>query len=167
MYHEAKNPDIPSNWVAFFVNYFMIEIYRIELNPKFESIFSNKIPWRKVEEDPSYRERALEFARWLWENRNNPNNPEGYRESGRYFWHQWEMGASFEAINWYREKRNEFRTHSYFATEFPCDDVECFMAAGNLIFNKYCVDAMQSKMKKARLSAIRTPRSMKRRSRYD
>lgn len=145
MYQEAKNPDIPSNWVAFFVNYFMIEIYRIELNPKFESIFSNKIPWRKVEEDPTYRERALEFARWLWENRNNPNNPEGYRESGKYFWHQWMQGASFEAINWYRNKRNEYLTHAYMATEFPCDDVECFVAAGNLVFNKYAVDAMKQK----------------------
>lgn len=148
MYQEAKNPDIPSNWVDFFVNYFMIEIYRIELNPQFESIFSNKIPWRKVEEDPTYRERALEFARWLWENRNNPNCPEGYRESGRYFWHQWEQGASFEAINWYRNKRNEYLTHAYMATEFPCDDVECFVAAGNLVFNKYAVDAMKQRYQK-------------------
>ena len=30
-----------------------------------------------------------------------------------------------------------------------CDDVEAFTAAGNLIFDKYCVDAMSAKMKKA------------------
>jgi hypothetical protein len=81
-------------------------------------------------------------------NKDNGNCPEGYRESGKFFWQLWQKGASFEAINWYRNKRNEFRTHSYMATEFPGDDVECFMAAGNLIFDKYCVDAMRLKMQK-------------------
>ena len=138
-----------------------VDIYEIEYGGGFramttatdksvvEDIFRNRIPWSTVAEDPEYKPRALEFARWLLENKDNPNNPEGYRESGKFFWGLWMKGASFEAINWYRNKRNEFRTHSYFATEFPADDVECFMAAGNLVFDKYCVEAMQSKMKKA------------------
>jgi hypothetical protein len=91
---------------------------------------------------------ARQFALWLMLNKDNGNCPEGYRESGKFFWQLWQKGASFEAINWYRNKRNEFRTHSYMATEFPGDDVECFMAAGNLIFDKYCVDAMRLKMQK-------------------
>ena len=148
MYQEAKDPEIPSAWLALFIPFFFIELYRMEFNPKYQDIFKNKIPWRKVVEDKEYRPKALEFAKWLYDNKDNPNNPPGYRESGKFFWQLWQKGASFEAINWYRNKRNEFRTHSYFATEFPGDDVECFMAAGNLIFDKYCVDAMQSKMKK-------------------
>jgi len=149
MYQEAKDPEIPSAWLALFIPFFFIELYREEFNPRYQDIFKNKIPWRKVVEDKEYRPKALEFAKWLYDNKDNPNNPPGYRESGKFFWQLWQKGASFEAINWYRNKRNEFRTHSYFATEFPGDDVECFMAAGNLIFDKYCVDAMQSKMKKA------------------
>ena len=149
MYQEAKDPEIPSAWLALFIPFFFIELYREEFNPKFQGIFTRKISWKKVEEDPKYFPFAAEFAKWLIENKDNPNNPDGYRESGKFFWQLWQKGASFEAINWYRNKRNEFRTHSYFATEFPGDDVECFMAAGNLIFDKYCVDAMSQKMKKA------------------
>lgn len=139
MYQEAKNPDIPSAWEPLFINYFQIEIYRVELTEKH---------WKDCRDTPEYRKAALEFAKWLWENKDNPQCPEGFRESGKYFWHQWQMGASFEAINWYRYKRNEYRTHAYMATEFPCDDIECFVAAGNLVFNKYAVDGMKEKMQK-------------------
>ena len=149
MYQEAKDPNIPSAWLALFVPFFFIELYRMEFNPRYQDIFKNKIPWNKVEQDPEYIGRAAEMAKWLYDNKDNPNNPEGYRESGKFFWSLWQKGAPLEAINWYREKRNEFRTHSYFATEFPVDDVECFMAAGNLIFDKYAVDSMMQKMKKA------------------
>lgn len=149
MYQEAKDPNIPSAWEPLFIPFFFIELYREELDARYESIFTNKTPWKKVEKTEGYSEKACAFARWLYDNKDNPNCPEGYRESGKFFWQLWQKGASFEAINWYRNKRNEFRTHSYFATEFPCDDVECFMAAGNLIFNKYAVDAMSATMKKA------------------
>lgn len=148
MYQEAKDPNIPSAWEPLFIPFFFIELYREELDNEWESIFTNKIPWSKVEQKEGYQEKAREFAQWLYDNKDNPNCPEGYRESGKFFWQLWQKGASFEAINWYRNKRNEFRTHSYFATEFPGDDVECFMAAGNLIFNKYSVDAMSAKMKR-------------------
>ena len=139
MYQEAKDPAIPSAWEPMFVPFFFIELYREELTDDGK---------RGCCDSEEYRAAALAFARWLIANKDNPNTPDGYRESGKFFWQLWQKGASFEAINWYRNKRNEFRTHSYFATEFPCDDVECFMAAGNLIFNKYCVDAMSAKMKK-------------------
>lgn len=148
MYQEAKDPNIPSAWEPLFIPFFFIELYREELDNEWESIFSNKIPWSRVEQKEGYQEKAMKFAQWLYDNKDNPNCPEGYRESGKFFWQLWQKGASFEAINWYRNKRNEFRTHSYFATEFPGDDVECFMAAGNLIFNKYSVDAMSAKMKR-------------------
>lgn len=148
MYQEAKDPNIPSAWEPLFIPFFFIELYREELDNRWESIFTNKIPWLKVEQTDGYIDKATEFAQWLYDNKDNPNCPEGYRETGKFFWQLWQKGASFEAINWYRNKRNEFRTHSYFATEFPGDDVECFMAAGNLIFNKYSVDAMKEKMKR-------------------
>ena len=139
MYQEAKDPDIPSAWEPLFIPFFCIELYREELTEEGE---------HGCRESDKYKKAAMAFALWLYENKDNPNCPDGYRESGKFFWQLWNKGASFEAINWYREKRNEFRTHSYFATEFPGDDVECFMAAGNLIFNKYSVEAMMLKMKK-------------------
>ena len=139
MYQEAKNPDIPSAWEPLFVAFYEIEIYRDELVEG---------GWKKKRHTEDYMKEARQFALWLMLNKDNGNCPEGYRESGKFFWQLWQKGASFEAINWYRNKRNEFRTHSYMATEFPGDDIECFMAAGNLIFDKYCVDAMRLKMQK-------------------
>ena len=147
MYQEAKDPDIPSAWLALFIPFFFIELYREELDNTDASGAVVKTE-HGCRDTAAYRAKAAEFARWLYENKDNANNPEGYRESGKFFWLLWQKGASFEAINWYRNKRNEFRTHSYFATEFPCDDIECFMAAGNLVFNKYSVDAMRTKMQK-------------------
>jgi hypothetical protein len=168
MYQEAKNPDIPSAWEPLFVAYYEIELYRDELMEGGWKAFAAALRATKKtslnsegtaakgeaqmlkakETIKAYRAAEREFAEWLIENKDNPNNPKGYRESGKYFWQQWQKGASMEAINWYRNKRNEYRTHSYMATEFPADDVECFMAAGNLIFDKYCVDAMRMSMEK-------------------
>lgn len=124
MYQEAKNPDIPSAWKAIFIPFFQIENDR------------------KTVEDPK------EFAQWLIDNRDNSQNPEGYRETGKFFYMLWQKGATFEAINWYRHQRNQYRTHSYLATEAPADDIEAFRAAGNLIFNKYAVDALQQKFQR-------------------
>ncbi len=143
MYQEAKDPDIPSAWHARFIAFFQIENDRKELDDRWGSIWSDKIPWKKVEQGKGYLKLAAEFAIWLWENRQNKQCPEGWRETGEFFWQLWEKGATFEAINWYRHKRNNYRTHTYIATEAPCDDVEAFRASGKLVFDMYRVDALQ------------------------
>lgn len=149
MYQEAKDPNIPSAWEPLFIAYFQIEIYRVELIAGVEELYKKSSQQRRdYWASEKYKAACREFALWLIRNKDNPNWPEGYRESGKFFWQQWKKGATMEAINWYRNKRNEYRTHSYMATEFPCDDVECFTAAGNLVFDKYAVDAMEQKMKK-------------------
>lgn len=120
MYQEAKDPNMPSAWRCVFIAFFQIENDR-----------------RQLEEAPE------NFAKWLLDNKDNGQCPEGWREPGRFFWQLWLKGASFEAINWYRHERNQYRTHSYLATEAPSDDVEAFRASGNLIFDKYAVDALR------------------------
>lgn len=85
-------------------------------------------------------EEELEFARWLYENKNYEQCPAGYRESGKFFWRLWKMGACFEAINWYRNKRNEYKAHGYMASEAPIDPVEAFRDAGNAVFDPYAID---------------------------
>lgn len=143
MYQEAKDPDIPSAWQSIFIAFFHIENDRKELDEKWGNIYSDKIPWKKVESDTKYDGKALEFARWLWDNRNNKQCPEGWRETGEFFWQLWEKGATFEAINWYRNRRNNYRTHTFIATEAPSDDIEAFRMSGNLIFDMYRVEALQ------------------------
>lgn len=150
MYQEGKDPDIPSAWKARFIAFFQIENDRKELDTKWGNIWSDKVPWKKVEQDKGYIKLCIEFAAWLYTNRNNKQCPEGFRETGEFFWSLWEKGASFEAINWYRYKRNNYRTHTYIATEAPSDDVEAFRMSGKLVFDMYRVEALERHPKQGR-----------------
>ena len=143
MYQEAKDPDIPSAWKARFIAFFQIENDRKELDTKWGNIWSDKVPWKKVEQDKGYVKLCMEFAVWLYTNRHNKQCPEGFRETGEFFWQLWEKGATFEAINWYRYKRNNYRTHTYIATEAPADDVEAFRMSGKLVFDMYRIEALE------------------------
>ena len=91
-------------------------------------------------------ERA--FAKWLLENKDKSTNPKGYRETGKFFWRMWEKGACFQAIEWYRNFRNKFTTHSFCATEAPVDEEDAFRNSGNLVFNPYSIDDLQKKYKR-------------------
>lgn len=119
MYQDAKSESVPSSYRAMFIAFYQIENDRLEV------------------------EDEEEFARWLIENKGNGQCPEGWKETGKFFWMLWQRGATFEAINWYRNRRNAFRSHTYLATEAPADDVEAFRASGNLIFNMYSVESMR------------------------
>lgn len=143
MYRRAKDPAQPSAWRAIFIAFFQIENDRKELADKWPNIYGKGIPWRKVEEDPKYMGLAMAFAKWLEDNKDNGECPEGWQETGKFFWQLWQKGATFEAINWYRHRRNTFRSHTYIATEAPSDDVEAFRASGNLIFDMYAVEALR------------------------
>ncbi len=140
MYGEAKDPDIPSAWESIFVAFFQTENDRKELDSRWGNIREDGVPWQKVEQYKGYTKLAIGFALWLWENRNNKQCPEGYRETGEYFWGLWEKGASFEAINWYRCK---YRPHTQLATEAPSDDIEAFRASGNRVFDPFRVEALE------------------------
>lgn len=134
MYQEAKDPDIPSAWEAIFIAFFQIE------NDRKELVEDGK---HGCCDTATYRTAAVEFAKWLLENRKSKQCPEGFRETGEWFWQLWEKGASFEAINWYRYRRNNYRTHTYIATEAPSDDVEAFRMSGNLVFDMYRIEALE------------------------
>ena len=154
MYQEAKDPDIPSSWHARFIAFFQIENDRKELDDRWGSIWSDKIPWKKVEQEKGYMKLACEFAVWLWTNRHNKQCPDGFRETGEFFWQLWEKGATFEAINWYRYKRNNYRTHTYIATEAPSDDIEAFRMSGKLVFDMYRIEALERHKKQGKQEPI-------------
>mgnify|MGYP007101828556 CR=1 FL=1 len=143
MYRRAKDPRLASAWRAIFIAFFQIENDRKELDDKWPNIYSAGIAWRRVEQHNNYRALAFVFAVWLYVNKDNDQCPEGWQETGRFFWQLWQKGAPFEAINWYRHRRNAFRSHTYIATEAPSDDIEAFRASGNLIFDMYSVEALR------------------------
>mgnify|MGYP004709047091 FL=1 len=101
------------------------------------------VPWFKIEryELPVKDKRA--FAKWLLDNKENDNPPDGCLDPGKYYWRLWKLGASFEAINWYLVKRKDFMEHADMAAEFPSDDVEAFKNSGNMVFSVYHIDKLK------------------------
>lgn len=119
LWQEAKDPDIPSIYKPLFVPFYILEKDMIPVNDK------------------------TRFAGWLYDNKDLDTNVPGYRETGKFFWHLWELGASFDAINWYRKTRNGYKDHTSMATEAPIDDIEAFRTSGNLVFDPYSVEDLR------------------------
>lgn len=112
------------------------------------------IPCFIIENDMEPVEDEREFAMWLLKNKDRSTCPKGYRETGKFFWRMWEKGACFQAINWYRNFRNKFKTHAFCATEAPIDEEEAFRNSGNLVFNPYSIDDLrQGEVKKPKYIA--------------
>lgn len=117
-----------------------------EGNSAYSFIF---IPFYYIENDMEKVSNRYDFARWLLENKDSDECPKGYAESGKFFWRLWELGACFNAINWYRITRNKYMSHSYMATEAPVDPVDAFKNSGNMVFNQYAIDDMQRLYKRS------------------
>lgn len=117
-YSAAADPKVKSQYEALFIAWFQIEHY--------------SLPFNSAEE-------LRDFAKQLWENRNNAYNPSNREESGRYLWSLWERGASLEAIHWYIYERAGKNDFAVMAAEFPSDDVEAFVHSGTMVFDKYLV----------------------------
>ena len=101
------------------------------------------VPWFKIEKYTRPVEDKAAFARWLLENKDNDNPPAGCLDSGKYYWHLWRLGATFEAINWYILKRKDYIDHQDMMAEFPSDDVEAFRNSGKNVFSAYHLDKLK------------------------
>lgn len=110
-------------------------------NDAYKFIF---IPFFFIENDMQPVDNDYDFARWLIVNKDSNSYSKGYRETGKFFWRLWNLGACFDAINWYRINRNRFSDHAHFATEAPVDHVEAFRSAGNLVFDSYAIDDLKT-----------------------
>lgn len=102
------------------------------------------IPCYIIENDMEHVDDKRAFARWLLSNSDKSSYPKGFRETGKFFWRMWERGACFQAIEWYRNFRNKFKSHAFCATEAPIDEEEAFRNSGNLVFNPYSIDDLRS-----------------------
>lgn len=128
-YLAAANPDIPSQFEALFIPWFLIEQYTLPFSSESEK------------ED---------FAEALYQRRLNPDAPSLREESGRYLWWLWEKGASLEAIHWYVNERAGKNDHAVMAAEYPSDDEEAFVHSGSMVFDKYLVKALEATCRQPR-----------------
>lgn len=108
------------------------------------------VSWWEIEMYALPVENQEEFAKWLYENRNNENAPDSRHECGKYYWKLWNMGATFEAISWYIRKREEYEEHADMAAEYPSDDIEAFKHSGAAVFDQYKVEALRPSCRPAK-----------------
>ena len=110
-------------------------------NPKsqFRSMF---VPWYDIEQNSLDVDDARAFAKQLYDNRNNADEPSNREESGRYLWWLWGRGATLEGINWYMMERAGVKSHGEMAAECPSDDIEAFVNTGASVFDKYRVEPL-------------------------
>lgn len=121
-YSAAVDPHTPSQFEALFIAWFQIEQYSLPFDSG---------------------EALRDFAKWLYDNRENDNVLSSREECGKYLWWLWEKGASLEAINWYIKERSGKSDHAIMASEFPSDDIEAFVHSGTMVFDKYQVEEFE------------------------
>ena len=90
------------------------------------------------------KKQKVEFAKWLYENRNNTNTMSDREEPGTYLWKLWTLGAPLEAINWYIAERKKFTDHADMAAGYPTDDIEAFKHSGAKVFAEDKVDKFRN-----------------------
>lgn len=118
-YTAAADPQTPSQFTAFFVSWYEIEMYQHSID------------------NPSL------FARHLFDNRFQTSSPTNREEPGRYLWWLWKQGATLENIQWYILERAKYNGHSGMASEYPSNDVEAFVNSGSNVFDRYQVEALK------------------------
>ena len=60
-----------------------------------------------------------------------------------YEWQLWELGATLQAINWYRHKRMEYHNDDEMQAEFPSTAIEAFVHSGEIIFKQELCDKLR------------------------
>ena len=126
-------------------NFFQIEYDAAKAGQsQFDFLF---ISWFEIEQYAAPVDDIVEFATWLWKNKDNKNTDSNREESGQYLWWLWEQGATLEAIWWYIQERAKYTDHGDMASEYPSDDVEAFVHSGARVFDKYKVEALKKTCK--------------------
>ena len=76
------------------------------------------------------------FVEWLWDNRDS-DAPDGrWKDSGKYYWWLWTLGATLEGINWYRYRRLKI-SFAKMCNEAPATPEQAFITAGQKVFDPF------------------------------
>ena len=66
-----------------------------------------------------------------------------WQEMDEYEHTLWEDGCTLEQINWYHQKRREFRTHALMMSEYPSNASEAFTTSGHNPFDREHLDRLE------------------------
>lgn len=97
-------------------------------------------------------QERIEFARQIWNNRNQQTADDNRHEPGCYLYWLFTIGATLEAIHWYVFKRTGYSDHADMANEFPSDDIEAFRHSGTNVFSQYDIEQLRPSCRSPRLT---------------
>lgn len=101
----------------------------------YEPVF---IPAYMIEHDARAIANKEEFVRWLVENKDDDKPNGKWKDSGKYYWWLWTIGATLEHINWYRLRRMKL-SFAKMCNEAPETPEQAFFTAGNHVFDPFQV----------------------------
>lgn len=101
----------------------------------YEPVF---IPALLIEHDAREIEDPEAFARWLLDNKDSDLTDGKWKDTGRYYWWLWTVGATMEHINWYRHRRLKI-SFAKMCNEAPETAEQAFFTAGNHVFDPFQV----------------------------
>ena len=122
-------------------NYFHAEYMRAK-NDKSSStpVF---IAWWQIPHDTLPIDDYEDFITWLYSHKDEDFPNENWLDSGRYYWHLWEIGATLEGIQWYRHTRKGVDDFADMASEAPSDDIEAFQFSGTKVFSIESIEELK------------------------
>ena len=105
------------------------------------------IGWQEIERDQipfNSKEEKEEFAKWLYDNKDQKEAPDLRSEAGSYLWMLWETtNPTLEGLNWYVQDRKGKTSHEHQASEAPSFWQEAFTATGEELFDSDIVNEMR------------------------
>lgn len=102
-------------------------------NGGYEPVF---VSFMQIENDTRTVDDPREFVEWLWTHRNDETRDDKWRDTGKYYWWLWELGATLEHINWYRYRRLKL-SFAKMCNEAPATPEQAFITAGQKVFDPF------------------------------
>lgn len=99
------------------------------------------VPFMLIEHDTRPVQDHREFAKWLYEHREEETASGRWKDSGKFHWWLWELGASMEGINWWRNRRLKI-SFAKMCNEAPPTAQLAFLTAGQKVFDPFTVEEM-------------------------
>lgn len=116
-------------------------------NGGYERVF---VSFMQIENDTRHVDDMEGFVRWLWENRNSESRTGKWRDSGKYYYWLWTLGATLEHINWYRYRRLKL-SFAKMCNEAPATAEQAFITAGQHVFDPFAVAAKRQECRRPKI----------------
>lgn len=102
------------------------------------------ISFIQIENDVREIKDRRAFVKWLYDHREDERTNGKWRDSGKYYWWLWELGATLEHINWYRYRRLKL-SFAKMCNEAPATPEQAFITAGQKVFDPFEVARKREK----------------------